>query len=151
MMTSSSSLVAEVDPIESSTPITVNEEPAIDTDCPTGSRPENSSEAVSGPSTITDWELATSASVMNRPSVSVRLRTGNQDGLVPYTGEVQVLLPAVRVCDPPATAATAPTSGATSLDASVVASLVVSVVADPRPPRKPVEVVVEPGATINRL
>src|SRR5882762_8638884 len=147
MITSSSSLVAEVDPIESSRPITVNEEPAMDTDCPTGSRPENNSEAVSGPSTITERELATSASLMNRPSVSVRLRTFNQDGLVPYTGEVQVVLPAVRFCEPPDTAATAATSGATSLEVSVAASEVVSVVAEPRPPRKPVEVVDEPGDT----
>ena len=78
---------------------------------------------------------ALSASVMNRPLDNVRDRTGNQDGVVPTTDVVQLVEPLVSDSEVVLTPATAPMSGAATFEARAAASSVVSVDADPKPPR----------------
>ena len=67
----------------------------------------------------------------NRPSTTVRARTGSHDGVVPTTDEVQVCVPAARDWLDVEAGATAATSGAMAGLASICASLEVSVVAVP--------------------
>ena len=119
--------------------------------CPRGSRPPNSSEAVVEPSTVTDAASLSSAVVKNRPSVRLRALTGSQSGVVPTTLVVQFVVPAVRDCEPETTGATRAMSGATTGLASAVASRIVRVDADPRPPRIPLVLVALPGETMRRL
>lgn len=82
--TMSSSLVEDVlvDPEEAITPMTVNEPPLMVTLSPTGDCPENSSSAVSEPSTTTLFCWLRSEVVMNRPLVRLLLRTVSQSGVI---------------------------------------------------------------------
>src|SRR5438105_14827854 len=123
----------------------------IITCCPTGSIGPNSSLAVVGPSTTTGVAAALSASVKKRPDDNVRARTVSHDAVVPVIDVVQFVLPFVNACELLRVGATARMSGAAILDASAVASLMVSVEAEPRPPRTPDEFVDDPGVTISRL
>src|SRR5665647_884979 len=96
-------------------------------------------------------ELLSSAKLKKRPSARLRALTWSQSGVVPTTLVVQLVVPAVSDCDPVTTGATLAMSGATTRLASAVESRIVSVEADPRPPRMPVALVVLPGETISRL
>ena len=125
--------------------------PSIVTDRPTTSAVPNSWVAVDGPSTVTAAWSALSASVRNRPAARVRARTSSQDGDVPTTVVVQFVDPAVSDSDEFLTAATPVMSGAATGEDRASASLMVSVEADPAPPRTPVVLVVLPGVTISRL
>ena len=66
-------------------------------------------------------------------------------GRCPTTVVVQLVVPATRVSVCESAGATAPMSGATTLESSAVASPTVRVEADPKPPRIPVLDVVLPG------
>ena len=110
-----------------------------------------SSEAVVEPSTTTGEALSSSAWVKNRPSATVRARTPSHDGVVPTTLVVQLVLPLTSDASVVETGATAAMSGAVVWSANATASRVVSVEAEPRPPRMPPVVVDEPGETISRL
>src|ERR1700679_3430496 len=88
---------------------------------------------------------------MNRPWVTLRLRTVSHDGVVPTTVDVQLLEPAVRVSEDESTGATALMSGATVFDDKAVASPSVKVEAEPKPPRTPLVVVELPGEMVSRL
>ena len=131
--------------------MTVNAVPLMFTLCPRASRPPKSSVAVVEPSTVTAAASLSSAALKNRPWVRLRARTGSQSGVVPTTFVVQFVVPAVSDCEPVTTGATLAMSGATTGLASAVASRVVRVDADPRPPRIPLVVVVLPGETMSRL
>ena len=111
--------------------------PPMLTSEPTGLRSSPSSVAVSGPSTTTDAASATSLAVKNRPLDSVRARTAGQSVVVPTTDVVQFVVPYVSDCELEMTGATALMSGATTDEDRAVASAIVSVVADPKPPRTP--------------
>src|SRR5579875_1283655 len=90
---SSSSLVDDdPEPTDASTPTTVNGMSFIVTVWPTGFCPLNSSEAVSDPRTTTAASVFTSFAVMNRPSLTVRLRTCSHAGVVPVTVVVQLVV-----------------------------------------------------------
>ena len=119
--------------------------------CPTGSNGPNSSVAVSEASTVTGAALDSSAAVMNRPDERVRSRTESHDGVVPTTVVVQFVEPLtsdwLTLCN---TGATPLTSGAAVFDDRAVASAMVSVDADPNPPRTP-PLVELPGETISRF
>jgi len=132
-------------------PITVIVVPLTLTVCPRGSRPPNSSVAVVEPSTATDAASLSSAVVKKRPSVRLRALTGSQFGVAPTTLVVQFAVPAVRDWELVTTGATRAMSGATTALERADASRVVSVDADPRPPRIPVVLVVLPGETMRRL
>ena len=88
---------------------------------------------------------------MKRPSVMERPRTVSHDGSLPTTVVVQLVVPATRVSDTEVVGATAAISGATVFEASAAASPVVSVEADPNPPRMPELDVVLPGVMVKRL
>ena len=70
--------------------------------------------------------------------------------MVAVTDVVQVVAPTASTVDELSTGATWATSGATVRSASAAASVVVKVVADPRPARTPALVVL-PGVTTSRL
>ena len=147
---SSSSAVA-VEPTLSRTPMTVKVAPLTLTVWPTGGRPPNSSEAVVAPTTATSAASALSAAVKKRPCAMARLRTCSQLGVEPTTEVVQFVDPATTVSTEVDTGATPTMSGATEWSASMAASPLVSVVADPRPPRTPEALVVLPGETMSRF
>ena len=94
-----------------------------------------SSEAVVEPITTTGEALSSSAWVKNRPSATVRARTPSHDGVVPTTLVVQLVLPLTRDASVVETGATAAISGAVAWSDNATASRVVSVEAEPRPPR----------------
>src|SRR6266536_4119771 len=133
----SSRFVLESEPAAVSTPTTSYGTLLMVTDCPTGFSGPNSSVAVSAASTVTAAALASSAAVRNRPLASVRPRTSCQDGVVPTTVVVQFVEPLTTDCEPCSTGATPATSGAAVCDDSAAASAVVSVDAEPKPPRSP--------------
>ncbi len=118
---------------------------------PTGSRPLKSSLAVSGPRTTTAAASRSSFAVMNRPEVTPRERTSFQLGVVPVKVVVQLVDPFTSEADDVEVAATAWMSGATAFEASAAASCVVSVDAEPKPPRVPVELVLLPGEITRRF
>src|SRR5580765_8069998 len=118
---SSSSEVVD-DPTVLRTPITVKVEPFIRTERPIGLPAVNSSSAVVAPRTTTGDALSSSSWVKNRPSLTVRARTGNQLGVVPTTLVVQLVLPLTsEVCELE-TGATAAISGAVVRSPRAVAS-----------------------------
>src|ERR1019366_3328149 len=140
-----------LEPLGASTPMTVNGVPAMVTDWPTTSVEPKSSVAVVAPSTTTEAAEAWSALDRKTPLDMVRARTDSQDGVVPATVVVQLLVPATRDCELDVDGATAAMSGATTGDARAAASAWVRVEAEPNPPRRPVVLVVLPGEMINRL
>ncbi len=147
----SSRLLEESEPAEASTPFTVNEMSLIVTVCPTGFSEPNSSCAVLGPSTTTVRALSSSAAVTNVPEDSLRARTSSHCGVLPTTDVVQLVLPLSISSDVLCVGATAAMSGAAVLDFNALASLIVRVDAEPKPPRTPLELVELPGDTMSRL
>src|SRR5579859_597265 len=125
--------------------------PLIVTSWPTGSMSPNSSPAVVGPRTVTAAAAALSASVMNRPLLSVRARTADHADVVPTTEVVQFVDPLTNSSDVCLVGATARMSGAATLEPSACASDIVNDDAEPSPPRTPDELVALPGVTISRL
>src|SRR6266540_1562063 len=146
----SSRLLVESEPADVSTPTTSYGTLLSVTVCPTGSIGPNSSLAVSEASTVTAAALAWSDSLMKRPDSRLRPRTGSQDDVVPTTVVVQFVEPLSSSWELCRTGATPLTSGAAVLDVNAVASAMVSVDAEPKPPRTP-PLVELPGETISRL
>ena len=146
-------LVDEVDaePVEVSTPTTVTGTPFTSTVWPTGSPRLKSSDAVVAPSTATAEWSCTSWLSMKRPSAKVRPRTVSQDGVVPCTLVVAVSLPALRTSVSEVMAATALMSGASTCEASALASASVNVDAEPSAPRTPVLDVELPAVMVRTL
>src|SRR4051812_10272533 len=141
----SSSLELPDDPVDCSTPTTCNSTPLTVTVSPTALVRGNSSSAVVAPNTVTAVPFVSSAAVRNRPLSSVRARTRSQESFVPTTLVVQFVDAAVNDAEVEVVGATAAMSGATVFDASASASAVVSVDADPKPPRTPPVLVWLPG------
>src|SRR6476661_1173177 len=133
----SSRLLVVSEPADASTPTTVRSMLLIVTTWPTTSVVPNNSVAVVGPRTTTAAESATSASVRNDPYAVVRERTSAHAAVVPTTVVVQDVEFAVNASEDCLTGATPAMSGATTGEASAVASSSVSVDADPKPPRIP--------------
>jgi hypothetical protein len=106
---------------------------------------------VSGASTVTAAAFVSSAAVRNRPDATVRPRTDAHCEVVPTTVVVQFVAPltsdSLLLCR---IGATPLMSGAAVFELSAVASAMVSVDADPNPPRRP-PLVELPGEMINRL
>src|SRR5450759_1882309 len=132
-------------------PMMVNVVPLTLPVCPRALQPPKTSVAVVEPSTATDAASLSSAVVKKRPSVRLRALTASQSGVVPTTLVVQFVLPAVNDCEPVTTGATRAMSGATTGLASALASRVVSVDADPRPPRIQLVLIELTGETMKRL
>ena len=82
---------------------------------------------------------------MNRPEVTPADRTAFQLGVVPVSVVVQLVEPLTSDTDEVDVGATAWMSGAAVLDSSAPASWMVSVDAEPNPPRAPELSVVLPG------
>ncbi|HEX5346590.1 MAG TPA: hypothetical protein VFW64_05735, partial [Pseudonocardiaceae bacterium] len=82
---------------------------------------------------------------------TVRARTVVQSGVVPTTVVVQFEVPAVSDSERCTVGATAAMSGATTFEASAVASVSVRVEAEPEPPRTPLLLVMLPGVMMSRL
>src|ERR1039458_55797 len=141
----SSRLVDDDEPALVITPITVNGTLFTVTVWSIGDPTPNNSEAVVEPSTATSSAPDTCCLVKNPPSCIWRSRTAAHDAVLPTTVVVQLLEPAVNSSIVSAWGATAITFGATRFDPSALASARVSVLADPKPARIPLELVVLPG------
>lgn len=135
----------------SRTPITSSAVPSRVTVSPTALRPSNSSVAVSGPRTTTAATCSSSSAVRKRPLVTSRDRTVFQASVVPVSVVVQLVSPTISEAVEVAVPATATTSGAASSPASASTSAVVSVDAEPKPPRAPVLSVELPGEITSTL
>src|SRR4051812_45720836 len=85
-------LVVSDDDSTLKTPTTVRFTPLYVTVWPTALPVENSSDAVSGPSTTTAAAESSSACVMNRPDDTSRERTCCQLGVVPVSVVVQLVV-----------------------------------------------------------
>ena len=151
MTTRSSWSPPVVEPSVFSTPMTVTFCPPTVMVWPTALVEPSSWAAVVEPSTATELSEVTSAAVKNLPCATERARTPSHSAFVATTLLVHVVVPATRLCEPPLVGATRAMSGATLGSASTAASSMVRVVALPRPPRTPEELVVLPGVTLSRL
>src|SRR3974390_1414639 len=111
----------------SSTPLTSSFPPLWETVWPSGFVAPNSWVTVSGPRTTTGWALLWSRASMNRPADTVRDRTTDHSGVVPWSDVVQLVEPRTSSAFVVETGATVCTSGATDPDRSAAASCIVSV------------------------